>query len=498
MYASDASDGIRESPIVDHIFSTDASGQLKASAILAQHSLDVGAREDLGNRWSAQWSEKGQEDTNIKPTDASSDSDCDSDSDCPVIPPPRATQSTVALREQILARTLFELREVGFKLSDLGDHLQQSSITHLSNDQRKEVGIGRGQLRHFVMQLDKLLDLPDVTPPSQKINSPLVVTGSPLKRKASLYCPGVGCTSPLAPPLTGLFSPTLLTHVCHHWREIAHATPALWRAISLDLTKPSSGETDNNLLHPWMTRSRAYSISFSINGAYNCVNATSRCIGTLSSHRARWEYLELSWMADDILPFLCDPMPSLRHLDVSFHDECSTFTLGDAPLLRSVKISVHTEFLILPWRQLTSLVLVFVFPVECTEILQQTKLLVHCEVSFPHISVEEVQQPDIELPFLQSFILILMQEESIEPSYLYRLILPALRTLQIPYWDLGTDPINGLASFISKSGCTLRELRITGEQSVGATAAYRTAFSTIPKLSFPPFDTRVPGLVSGK
>ncbi|KAJ7149256.1 hypothetical protein C8R43DRAFT_952091 [Mycena crocata] len=185
MYASDASDGIRESPIVDHIFSTDASGQLKASAILAQHSLDVGAREDLGNRWSAQWSEKGQEDTNIKPTDASSDSDCDSDSDCPVIPPPRATQSTVALREQILARTLFELREVGFKLSDLGDHLQQSSITHLSNDQRKEVGIGRGQLRHFVMQLDKLLDLPDVTPPSQKINSPLVVTGSPLKRKAS-------------------------------------------------------------------------------------------------------------------------------------------------------------------------------------------------------------------------------------------------------------------------------------------------------------------------
>jgi hypothetical protein len=38
---------------------------------------------------------------------------------------------------------------------------------------------------------------------------------------------------PVPPPLIGDLSPTLLTHICHQWREIALATPALWRAISL-------------------------------------------------------------------------------------------------------------------------------------------------------------------------------------------------------------------------------------------------------------------------
>ncbi|KAJ6570828.1 hypothetical protein DFH09DRAFT_803913, partial [Mycena vulgaris] len=55
MYAIDASNSFITPPIVDHIFSTDANGQLQASAVLAQHSLDVRARDDLGNCWSMQW-----------------------------------------------------------------------------------------------------------------------------------------------------------------------------------------------------------------------------------------------------------------------------------------------------------------------------------------------------------------------------------------------------------------------------------------------------------
>ncbi|KAJ6565954.1 hypothetical protein DFH09DRAFT_1314736 [Mycena vulgaris] len=120
-------------------------------------------------------------------TDASSDSDSDSE-DSPVPSAPRATQSAVALKEQILARTLFELREVGFKLSDLGDHLQQSQITHLSDEHREEVGIGSGWLRHFLTQLGKLLDLPNNPPPaSQQTSAPPVASSSApsLKRKAA-------------------------------------------------------------------------------------------------------------------------------------------------------------------------------------------------------------------------------------------------------------------------------------------------------------------------
>ncbi|KAJ7765862.1 hypothetical protein DFH07DRAFT_683022, partial [Mycena maculata] len=44
---------------VDHIFKLDADDQLYAAAIMAQHGLDLKAREHLTNRWSQQWARSG-------------------------------------------------------------------------------------------------------------------------------------------------------------------------------------------------------------------------------------------------------------------------------------------------------------------------------------------------------------------------------------------------------------------------------------------------------
>ncbi|KAJ7777945.1 hypothetical protein DFH07DRAFT_695064, partial [Mycena maculata] len=44
---------------VDHIFKLDADDQLYAAAIMAQHGLDLEAREHLTNRWSQQWARSG-------------------------------------------------------------------------------------------------------------------------------------------------------------------------------------------------------------------------------------------------------------------------------------------------------------------------------------------------------------------------------------------------------------------------------------------------------
>ncbi|KAJ7817961.1 hypothetical protein B0H13DRAFT_2456420 [Mycena leptocephala] len=44
---------------------------------------------------------------------------------------------------------------------------------------------------------------------------------------------------PEYPPLTGLLSPTLLTHICRKWQEIVLGTPALWSAISVYKNIPS-------------------------------------------------------------------------------------------------------------------------------------------------------------------------------------------------------------------------------------------------------------------
>ncbi|KAJ7166565.1 hypothetical protein C8R43DRAFT_986351 [Mycena crocata] len=302
---------------------------------------------------------------------------------------------------------------------------------------------------------------------------------------------------PLAPPLSGLFSPTVLTQICHQWRNIAHAIPALWRAVSLSFTEPfQCDDEDNILLHSWMSRSRSYPISFSVNGKGVAYDDPTQCMATLSSHRVRWEYLELSHIPESFLPFLCDPMPFLRHLDVSYRDDYSTVTLGDAPLLRSVKIIDYLEPIILPWRQLTSLVLLSVFPYACTEVLQQTTLLVHCELSLYKSYYDDDDNIDTELPFLQS--LIMVKEASLRTPYLHSLILPALHTLQIPDSDLGDDPIAGLTFFVSKSRCVLRELRITGTESAAVATEYQTAFPTILQLSLHKYSESHAGLVSGR
>ncbi|KAK6985206.1 hypothetical protein R3P38DRAFT_2574952, partial [Favolaschia claudopus] len=38
---------------------------------------------------------------------------------------------------------------------------------------------------------------------------------------------------PHPPPLAGFNSPTSLAQICRQWRDIAFATPGLWRAIDL-------------------------------------------------------------------------------------------------------------------------------------------------------------------------------------------------------------------------------------------------------------------------
>ncbi|KAJ7209835.1 hypothetical protein C8J57DRAFT_1608521, partial [Mycena rebaudengoi] len=65
MYAFDASNSFTTPPIIEHFFSTDTDAQIQAAAVMAQHGLDVHSREDLGSRWSHQWTraDKGKDGT---------------------------------------------------------------------------------------------------------------------------------------------------------------------------------------------------------------------------------------------------------------------------------------------------------------------------------------------------------------------------------------------------------------------------------------------------
>ncbi|KAK7033404.1 hypothetical protein R3P38DRAFT_3186940 [Favolaschia claudopus] len=63
---------------------------------------------------------------------------------------------------------------------------------------------------------------------------------------------------PEPPPLLGEDSPTILTHICRQWREIALTTPALWRSIDL---RDVSVEAATSLACSWLERSGCLPLS---------------------------------------------------------------------------------------------------------------------------------------------------------------------------------------------------------------------------------------------
>ncbi|KAF7372095.1 F-box domain-containing protein [Mycena venus] len=306
---------------------------------------------------------------------------------------------------------------------------------------------------------------------------------------------------PQCPPSTGLCSPTLLTHICSEWREIALATPALWRAIYLHFTKSSfwgyadngDSESDksyrdeqkNNLLRLWMAISGSYPLSICINSD---IADIPQCLETLTLHRARWEHLHAEWISGDTPPFLYDPMPLLCQLEVLFSADRDMVTLGSAPLLRSASVTCYSVFpIILPWTQLTSLKLRGYFW-EFTPILRHTVHLVHCELTLFRGGPYYGPGLDIEIQSLQSFLLMVDDTEEEDgyasnPEFLTTFILPTLHTLQIPDEFLKADFIDTLISFISKSRCALQRLYITGKRTA-TRAAYRRALPSIPEVSF--------------
>ncbi|KAJ7648651.1 hypothetical protein DFH06DRAFT_916910, partial [Mycena polygramma] len=78
---------------------------------------------------------------------------------------------------------------------------------------------------------------------------------------------------PLCPPFVGIRSPTILTHICRHWREIALSAPILWRAMpffgrkNASHNRLGSGPTlarELQLSDLWLRRSRALPVSITI------------------------------------------------------------------------------------------------------------------------------------------------------------------------------------------------------------------------------------------
>ncbi|KAJ6492460.1 hypothetical protein C8R47DRAFT_430391 [Mycena vitilis] len=100
-------------------------------------------------------------------------------------------------------------------------------------------------------------------------------------------------TYPGFPPYTGNLSPTLLTQICQRCREIALATPALWRAAAL--TNTAVGFPWNlqaKQFNIWIERARDCPLALYLFVSAADVQAALELIATVFvPHRTRWEYL---------------------------------------------------------------------------------------------------------------------------------------------------------------------------------------------------------------
>ncbi|KAF8151935.1 hypothetical protein K438DRAFT_2026925 [Mycena galopus ATCC 62051] len=268
---------------------------------------------------------------------------------------------------------------------------------------------------------------------------------------------------PQYPPFAGLDSPTLLTQICREWRQIAVATPELWRIISFDDDCDSLTFGQRlDLFRIWLTRQIA---------------------GPRPDHFPPWTLgsLDLN-LSPSHISVLEGPMPLLRHLDLTLLDN-NIFTISQAPSLRSITLSALSPLQVtLPLAQLTTLTLNFVHRYKYVAILQQTTSLVHCELGIAFDEDDDlVPGRGIDLPSLESLALF-VDADTATTGYPDDFIAPALRSLRLVEAFLGPKPIDRLSSFIAKSDCKLQEVCVIG--TTISEDSYRETFPSIHRFSF--------------
>ncbi|KAJ7019336.1 hypothetical protein C8F04DRAFT_1276358 [Mycena alexandri] len=250
-------------------------------------------------------------------------------------------------------------------------------------------------------------------------------------------------------------SPINLTQICRDWRDIALATPTLWRAMQLYLNLDYPVARQLRDLEVWLSRSGCCPMSVDI-----VIDARHVECNFSSAHCVRWEVLTV-FLPPSCLPITAAAMPLLRQLDLTIlqynlpvydHTAFSNLTLaGEMPLLRSVILNA--------------------FAADSTSNLVSCKLVL--------LPGGDSTLGNTTLPCLKS--LVLTDTERFGngvTGYLEMLIVPALRELDIVEVFLEYTPIHSLASFISKCGCQLQKVTIGGLRNVSSDA-YRTAFPSI-------------------
>ncbi|KAK7021266.1 F-box domain-containing protein [Favolaschia claudopus] len=275
---------------------------------------------------------------------------------------------------------------------------------------------------------------------------------------------------PACSPFAGPNSPLLLTHICGKWREIAIATPELWRAVSL--SGACSAYDPNDM---WLNRAGQSLLSIRIIAEEGC--SLDVPFAATIPHASQWEYFHLRLGQEEPhFPDVDCSLPLLRHVDLDFENDLPIeefLVFNDSPSMRSGTLNgAASRSVLLPWLQLTSLFLHDVRSSHCVHILREAINLNNCRLDLLSF-VFEPSEPPVILPDLRRFEL---NGNRLTSACLDSFVLPALSRFDVSQTVLEPRPIDALESFVSKSGCKLHRLVIHGASSYDQ---YRTAFPSI-------------------
>jgi hypothetical protein len=179
-------------------------------------------------------------------------------------------------------------------------------------------------------------------------------------------------------------APLLVSSVCHAWRNIAIATPALWSSLELD---DDVRIRDRPFIETWISRSGILPLSLSFMTGYG----TSEGVNVLLRHSKRWKRLRLIIPQDGSHFFtsFSPHLPSLETIEVetlasgtSSHVERIADLFRSAPRLCHLSWNMATYPTTIPYSQLTCLHLkrgCAVTVLNCLEIMELSSNLAECE-----------------------------------------------------------------------------------------------------------------------
>ncbi|KAF7343283.1 F-box domain-containing protein [Mycena venus] len=302
---------------------------------------------------------------------------------------------------------------------------------------------------------------------------------------------------PKRPPKSGLLSPTILGHICRTWRDIAFSTPALWRSIGVFIptADPKRIEAESRAMKIMLTRSGSCPLSIDMVSSLFSQRQLDPFVDSIASYCDRWEHLRL-FASSRHLYALEGPLPLLRTLTLGLwrtqkDDSRLPNAFHTAPLLRQVALSryYHCLHAMLPWSQLTVLVVNSIMPHKCGLVLNHTPRLVHCRLVLKNTDdaqASPVPHNAITLQCLEMLVLRTHEAgDEILDGILPALTLPALCRLQISVALFWPSPIDTLRALLSRSDCALQKLRIldvyhqVNRACARSVKLYREAFPTV-------------------